>query len=83
MELKDLHMLVAALEFLKKAQKSPQYPDDHKAAMKVPKGGSSCSNCKFLVGKDRCGNKYFQDWHGSDKIPAPIDEYCSDWFEPK
>jgi hypothetical protein len=52
--------------------------------MRVTKGGSMCGNCEYL-GKDRltCTNEYFIKWHGSNVIPAPIDEYCSDWWEPK
>lgn len=62
-----------------------ELPDNHNAGMKVPKGGSSCANCKFL-GEDKksCGNKYWITWNGGDsKLPAPADEYCSDWFEAK
>ena len=66
------------------AKADPTYPSDHKAAMKVPKGGSSCSNCEYLAdNKTDCKNTYFQKWNGSPRIPAPIDEYCSDWFEPR
>jgi len=59
------------------------FPPDHKPGMKVPKGGSSCSSCEYL-GKDgkTCTNKYFKKWHGSNKLPVPADEYCSDWYEP-
>ena len=59
-----------------------EYPADHRPGMRVPKGGSDCAKCRYLKGQDRCSNKYFQRWHGSDRIPAPIDEYCSDYFEP-
>lgn len=60
------------------------FPFDHKPGMKVPKGGSNCAKCEYL-GKDKliCTNKYFIEWNGGDKIPAPIDSYCSDWFEEK
>ena len=62
-----------------------EFPADHKPGMRVPKGGSSCKSCKYL--KDAanriCGNEGFIDWNGSNKIPAPIDSYCSDWYEPK
>ena len=53
--------------------------------MKVPKGGSSCSSCAYLKDAEKriCGNKYFIAWHGSAKIPAPVDQYCSDWYEPQ
>jgi len=64
------------------AKKGPiEYPKDHKPGMKVPKGGSSCSSCEYL--KDgMCTNEYFIKWNGSGKLPAPPDEYCSDWYEP-
>jgi hypothetical protein len=60
-------------------------PQNHIAGIKVPKGGSCCANCKFL-GEDKksCGNKYWIEWNGGNsKLPAPADEYCSDWFESK
>lgn len=62
----------------------PTYPANHKAAMRVPKGGSSCASCRFL-GHDRetCTNTHFIKWNrGSDQLPYPDDEYCSDWYEP-
>lgn len=63
---------------------APTYPPDHKPAMQVPKGGSSCASCEYL-GEDgqSCTNKYFIAWNGSGKLPHPADEYCSDWYEPK
>lgn len=68
----------------------PNLPPDHKAAMEVPRGGSMCANCEYLkdAKKGLCGNKNFIAWAGlnkpagSDKIPLPIDRYCSDWYEP-
>jgi hypothetical protein len=62
---------------------SAKYPANHKPGMRVPKGGSSCASCEYL-GKDKrtCTNKFFIRWNGSNLIPAPIDEYCSDWYEP-
>lgn len=55
----------------------------HQPFMKVPKGGSSCSNCKFLSeDKKNCVNKYFIEWYGKSELPQPIDEYCSDFYEP-
>ena len=57
------------------------YPADHKVGMRVPKGGSDCAKCEYVDGQ-YCGNKYFQKWNGSDKIPAPTNEYCCDFFEP-
>ena len=58
-----------------------KYPKYHEAGTRVPKGGSCCQNCKWVRGKDTCTNKYYQEWSGADKIPAPLDEYCSDWWE--
>ena len=55
----------------------------HQPFMKVPKGGSSCSNCKFLSeDKKNCVNKHFIEWYGKSELPQPIDEYCSDFYEP-
>lgn len=66
-------------------QQAPQaqYPPDHQAGMQVPKGGSSCASCKYL-GPDQasCTNDYFVQWNGGPQLPAPPDEYCSDWYEP-
>lgn len=60
-----------------------EYPANHKPGMKIPKGGSMCANCKFFDGKDSCKNEYFIKWNGTGKLPAPADEYCSDWYESK
>jgi hypothetical protein len=59
-----------------------EYPADHKPGMRVTKGGSMCKNCEYVSG-NKCTNEYFIKWHGNDIIPAPIDEYCSDFWEPK
>lgn len=63
----------------------PTYPPDHKPGMRVPKGGSMCENCKYLkdAAKRICDNQDFIKWNGSEVIPGKIDEYCSDWYEPK
>jgi len=65
------------------------YPANHKAAMQVPLGGSSCISCAHYVkksgkGKDKhlCSSEHFARWHGSHVIPLPPDQYCSDWYEP-
>jgi hypothetical protein len=57
------------------------YPDDHKAGMRVPKGGSSCAVCEYLKGPHECGNKYFIQWNGSNRFEPAADEFCCDWFE--
>lgn len=70
---------------VKEAKKGPiTFPPDHVPGLRVPKGGSSCATCKFL-GKDKktCTQKNFIKWNGSNLIPAPIDEYCTDWYEPR
>lgn len=59
-----------------------EYPPDHQPGMKVPKGGSMCKNCEYVSG-NKCTNKFFIQWYGSDIIPAPIDEYCSDWWHSR
>lgn len=62
----------------------PTYPADHEPGMRVPKGGSNCAKCEYLKDREKglCGQPNFVAWNGSDKIPGPIDSYCSDWFEP-
>lgn len=44
-----------------------------------------CANCRYLKdAKERiCGNKDFVQWNGSNVIPGPVDQYCSDFYEPK
>lgn len=59
-----------------KAEKA--LPANHQLGMRVPKGGSMCANCKFLASPTTCGNKGWVEWHGSEKLPHPADEYCCD-----
>jgi len=64
-----------------------ELPSDHLAGIRVPKGGACCANCNYWnVGapgeKGHCANKQYQQWAGTSEIPAPPDEYCSDWWEP-
>lgn len=60
------------------------YPKDHVPAMRVPKGGSSCASCEYLGANGKtCTNEYFQKWSGSNALPAPADEFCSDWYQPR
>jgi len=71
---------------LKAKNKQAEYPSDHRPGMKVPKGGSSCAKCEYLDKASThmapiCNNRYFIKWNGSRRLPAPADEYCSDWFE--
>lgn len=62
------------------AHKLPHYPADHKVGMRVPVGGSDCEKCQFVAGQN-CTQKDFISWNGSDRIPAPTDRYCCDFFE--
>jgi len=59
------------------------YPPDHQAGMRVPRGGSDCAKCEYLKDAEKriCGNSYFIKWNGSNVIPAPVDAYCSDYFQ--
>lgn len=77
------------LSALARTPSEPEYPPSHKAGMKVPIGGSMCANCRFLSDDQKhCTSDYFIRWEGENKpagsnvIPAPIDEYCSDFYEP-
>lgn len=64
-------------------------PPEDRYGEGVPHGGSMCANCEYL--KDAanriCGNPDFIAWAGPDKpagsakIPKPINEYCSIWWE--
>lgn len=60
-----------------------ELPKNHKPAMQVTKGGSSCKNCKFVnAEKHECNSPYYQKWNGNAKLPdLPLDEICSDWWE--
>jgi hypothetical protein len=63
-------------------------PDTHVAGMRVPKGGSSCANCRFarkLKDGPHCMNTYWITWNGGQSR-LPVDDpstYCSDWYEPR
>lgn len=57
----------------------PTYPPDHMPAVIVPKGGSSCASCRFRNGQ-LCMEPNFNRWNGGPVIPAPVDEFCSDWW---
>lgn len=60
----------------------PEYPKNHPVGVVVPKGGSSCSKCEYVSGQN-CKEKLFIKWNGGDRIPAPTDRYCCDFFEAK
>jgi hypothetical protein len=70
------------LPIVARAHGIARYPADHMAGMRVPKGGSSCSSCEYLGDNQKtCKNDYFTRWNQSNVLPAPADEYCSDWYE--
>jgi len=60
-------------------------PPDHKPAIKVPKGGSCCANCRYWNDEEGlCSNQYYIKWNGgSGTIPEDPTSFCSDWYEPK
>jgi hypothetical protein len=63
-------------------------PAHHVAGIRVPKGGSSCANCKFgetREGSPHCKSAYWVVWNGGDsRLPVNDPEtYCSDFWEPK
>lgn len=58
------------------------YPANHQVGMRVPKNGSDCAKCEYVRGNE-CSNKLYVKWNKSHLIPAPIDEYCCDFFEAK
>lgn len=67
--------------FIKKAMMD--MPPGHLPGMVVPKGGSSCSSCKFVSeDKEHCSNSYWIKWQkGNTKLPAAADQYCCDMYD--
>lgn len=79
------------------AAKNFELPKDHVPGMRVPRGGSSCATCKYLDRSTMktCTSEFFikAGWEasehgpakqaGSNIIPLRVDEYCSDWYEPR
>ena len=61
-------------------------PPYHEPGMKVPHGGTSCANCKWLDERrdgPHCVEPGFVLWNRGTKIPvADARDYCSDWWEP-
>jgi hypothetical protein len=56
------------------------YAPSHEVGVIAPKGGTSCANCKFVLGQ-YCGSTPWVEWFGSKRIPVPVDEYCCDFWE--
>lgn len=62
-------------------------PSTHIVGMIVPKGGSSCANCKFGETREdgpHCKSTYWIEWNsGESRLPIDDPEtYCSDFWEP-
>jgi hypothetical protein len=59
-------------------------PLSHRPLMQVPRGGSSCANCRFVdVRRHACVEPHFVRWNGTGALPdLPLNQICSDWFEP-
>lgn len=60
----------------------------HKIGMEVPKGGSSCARCKYLVDRHYCSlamwvNAPKRDGGGGGdpELPLPADRWCCDGYE--
>jgi len=59
-------------------------PAGHAPGMRVPVGGSSCSNCRFGdIRTNTCSEPNFIRLNGSSKVPLPLSLYCSDWWQPR
>lgn len=56
------------------------FPPDHEVGMAVPEGGSNCEKCEYVDGQ-KCRNKNFVKWNGTNFIPGDIKRYCCDFFE--
>jgi len=59
------------------------YPPDHEFGMRVPRGGSDCAKCHWLIHPENthCANKYYRRAMGHNRLLAPADEFCCDVFE--
>jgi hypothetical protein len=82
--------MMKLIDLLKEEYGGGEYeiPKDHKAGLRVPKGGSCCANCEYWKEgeegeKGKCINEYYIKWAGTSSIPYPPDQYCTDWWEPK
>jgi hypothetical protein len=61
-----------------------RYPANHQPILRVPRGGSMCLNCRFLGDDERtCTNRYYIEFHGTDRLPYPADQMCSDWWQAR
>ena len=61
--------------------KLPIYGSDHAVGMEVPEGGSNCDKCAHLAGPQKCDDKEFIEWNGSERIPVKTSRYCCDFFK--
>lgn len=66
-------------------------PPGHQVGVRVPKGGSSCASCVYSTradGAQRCLNRYYRQYAGTDRFVdpktgkrVPGDEFCCDFWE--
>jgi len=60
-------------------------PRSHQPGVVVPDGGANCASCKFYRPTGgrygSCYNRYYQAWAGTNLIPCPPQNYCTDWWE--
>lgn len=62
----------------------PKYPKNHQVGMRVPKGGSDCAKCEHVRNAGtECNQPQFVAWNGSERLPAPADAYCCDFFDAR
>jgi hypothetical protein len=61
-----------------------EVPKGHQIGMRVPEGGSACSKCEYVsADHTRCSQELFVKWNEGEKLPAPANAYCCDFFEPE
>ena len=67
-------------------------PPHHDPGLRVPRGGSSCANCKYVyypassgarLGPPHCWEPSYVLWNKGTRIPVEdARDYCSDWWAP-
>ena len=61
---------------------SLKFPEDFKAAKKIPKGGAMCANCaKWNDKKYECEGEYYIKYNnGSGEIPTSDEKFVCVWW---
>lgn len=62
-------------------------PPSHLPGLRVPRGGSSCANCRYLKldqnDEPHCWEPHFVAWNGGTRLPVDdARDYRSDWWAP-